>query len=120
MQKNLYFVGVGILRHSGTGPGLGEAQPQDGFCESVMEAGALGRRRGTFRPQAREILAGKMAQDPNDHRWIFDAGDDSDGSATGGAPFDVNLENPLIRCAQRIGACCSAGVRYCVGASGPV
>jgi len=68
-----------------------------------MQAGARCRRRPAFRPQAGEILAGQVIQDPLDDlsaccaqagRRVFDACNHLDGAAAIRAGFDVDLENP--------------------------
>lgn len=48
------------------------------FCDSGMQADALGRRCPAFRPQAGEIVFSQVSQDSLDHRRVFDAGDDLD------------------------------------------
>jgi hypothetical protein len=36
-----------------------------------------------------------MAEDFDDHRWIFDRGDDFQGAAAVRAVFDVDVEDPF-------------------------
>jgi len=64
-------------------------------CDSVKQADRSGRRRATFRPQTRKILAGQMIQYPLNHRRVFDARDDLDRSSALRASFDIYLKNPL-------------------------
>ena len=112
-----------------------------------MQADTLGRRRAAFHPQAREILAGQMIQDPLDHAqrhsgfasfrwrgksqslhclrwWVFDGGDDLDRAATIRTGLHINLENPLeaLRPSHRralLGQCAIFGLGWLCGLRTP-
>lgn len=60
-----------------------------------MGADTSGGRRPAVRPQAEQVLAGQVIQNPLDHRRVFDARADLDSAAIIRASLDAHLEYPL-------------------------
>lgn len=99
---NPRFAGVDpVTARAVTGPRPGEARPKVSYRSSLKQAGRPGRRGPTASPQAGQALAS--------------------GSPQFGQFSTSTLNTRLRRCAHRIAACCSAGVRSCscAGLAGP-